>query len=96
MSQGGHNRKMCVHEREYSVMCMFFFSVTVSQRRRGCRGSTAGLVKGLLLTVDSGGSTVKSTAGQRGSKGSTVGLQWVYSESLQLVVGIPLTVDCRL
>lgn len=46
-----------------TVSCAFFISVTVSQCRRGgergCRGST---VK----------STVKSTVGQGGSKGSTV------------------------
>lgn len=47
------------------------------------------LVKGLLLTVDSGGSTVKSTVGQGGSKGSTV-------EKSTVVSGIPFTVDCRL
>lgn len=55
------------------------------------------LVKGLLLTVDSGKgrgvyskkSTVKSTVGQGGSKGSTV-------EKSTVVSGIPFTVDCRL
>ena len=69
-----------------------------------CRSVTEGvqgvyslqLVKGLLLTVDSGKgrgvyskkSTVKSTVGQGGSKGSTV-------EKSTVVSGIPFTVDCR-
>lgn len=42
MSQGGGTQqKKCVCMREYSVMCMFFSSVTVSQchsvAERGCR-----------------------------------------------------------
>lgn len=53
----------------------FFSSVTVSQCHRGGAGGLQ-LVKGLLLTVDRRGLqyTVysKSTAGQRGSRGSTV------------------------
>ena len=39
------------------MSCAFFASVTVSQCRRGGAGGLQ-LVKGLLLTVDSGGSTV--------------------------------------
>ena len=50
MSQGGHTRKMCVHE--YIMSCACFSSV--SQCRRGGAGGLQ-LVKGLLLTVDSGG-----------------------------------------
>lgn len=54
MSQGGHSRKsVCM--REYSVMCMSFSSVTVSQR--GCRGSTAG--QGTSAYCRQVGSTVK-------------------------------------
>lgn len=79
---------------EYSVMCIFHqcHSVAVSQCRRGGAEGVQGvyslqLVKGLLLTVDSGKgrgvyskkSTVKSTVGQGGSKGSTVYSREVYS-----------------
>lgn len=58
MQQGGtQEREKCVHE--YSVMCIFHqcHSVTVSQCRRGGEGEgvySLQLVKGLLLTVDSG------------------------------------------
>ena len=68
-----------------TVSCAFFISVTVSQccsvAEEGVQGVySLQLVKGLLLTVDSGKgrgvyskkSTVKSTVGQWGSKGSTV------------------------
>ena len=78
-------------------MCIFHqcHSVTVSQCRRGGAGglqSTAGqgtsaycrLREGKGRGVYSKKSTVKSTVGQGGSKGSTV------------VSGIPFTVDCRL
>ena len=56
-NRGGHKREKCVHE--YSVMCIFHqcHSVTVSQCRRGGEGEgvySLQLVKGLLLTVDSG------------------------------------------
>lgn len=81
-------------------MCIFHqcHSVAVSQCRRGGAGGVYSLqlVKGLLLTVDSGKgrgvyskkSTVKSTVGQGGSKGSTV-------EKSTVVSGIPFTVDCK-
>ena len=53
MSQGGGTQqKKCVCMREYSVMCMFFSSVTVSQRGGVQGGGGLQLVKGLLLTVD--------------------------------------------
>lgn len=58
-----------------TVSCAFFISVTVSQCRRGGERGCRG-------------STVKSTAGQGGSKGSTV-------EKSTVVSGIPFTVDCR-
>ena len=99
MQQGGHNSKsVCMS----TVSCAFFISVTVSQccsvAEEGVQGVySLQLVKGLLLTVDSGRgrgvyskkSTVKSTVGQGGSKGSTV-------EKSTVVSGIPFTVDCRL
>lgn len=72
MSQGGHNREECVHERVQCHVHVFLQCHSVTEEEEGvCRGSTAGLVKGLLLTVDSGGSTVKSTVK------STVSLQLV-------------------
>lgn len=85
-NRGGHNSKsVCMS----TVSCAFFISVTVSQCRRGGAGGVYSLqlVKGLLLTVDSGKgrgvyskkSTVKSTVGQGGSKGSTVYSREVYS-----------------
>lgn len=85
-NRGGHNsRSVCMS----TVSCAFFISVTVSQCRRGGAGGVYSLqlVKGLLLTVDSGKgrgvyskkSTVKSTVGQGGSKGSTVYSREVYS-----------------
>lgn len=94
-NRGGHNsRSVCMS----TVSCAFFISVTVSQCRRGGAGGVYSLqlVKGLLLTVDSGKgrgvyskkSTVKSTVGQGGSKGSTV-------EKSTVVSGIPFTVDCK-
>lgn len=54
MSQGGGTQQRSVCMREYSVMCMFFSSVTVSQcHREGVQGGGGlQLVKGLLLTVD--------------------------------------------
>ena len=61
-NRGGHNSKsVCMS----TVSCAFFISVTVSQCHsvaEGVRGGAGGLqlVKGLLLTVDFGGSTVKS------------------------------------
>lgn len=82
---------MCIFHQCRSVTVSQCRSVAVSQR--GVQGVySLQLVKGLLLTVDSGKgrgvyskkSTVKSTVGQGGSKGSTV------------VSGIPFTVDCRL
>lgn len=94
-NRGGHKREKCVHE--YSVMCIFHqcHSVTVSQCRRGGAGglqSTAGQGTSAycrLRGVYSKKSTVKSTVGQGGSKGSTV-------EKSTVVSGIPFTVDCRL
>lgn len=80
-NRGGHNsRSVCMS----TVSCAFFISVTVSQCHSVAEGVqgvySLQLVKGLLLTVDSGKgrgvyskkSTVKSTVGQWGSKGSTV------------------------
>lgn len=66
-----------------TVSCAFFISVTVSQCRRGGEGEgvySLQLVKGLLLTVDSGGSTVKSLQLVKGvQRGSTVYSREVYS-----------------
>ena len=79
-----------------TVSCAFFISVTVSQCRSVAEGVqgvySLQLVKGLLLTVDSGGvyskkSTVKSTVGQGGSKG-------VYSREVYSSLGNSLY--CRL
>lgn len=71
MSQGGRGdtTEKCVCMREYSVMCMFFSSVTVSQRGgAGRRGSTAG--QGTSAYCRQAGSTVYSIQ-------STVSLQLV-------------------
>lgn len=88
-NRGGHKREKCVHE--YSVMCIFHqcHSVAVSQCRRGGAGglqSTAGQGTSAYCRLREGGSTVKSTVGQGGSKGSTV-------EKSTVVSGIPFTVD---
>lgn len=92
-NRGGHKREKSVCMS--TVSCAFFISVTVSQCRRGGEGEgvySLQLVKGLLLTVDSGGvyskkSTVKSTVGQGGSKG-------VYSREVYSSLGNSLY--CRL
>lgn len=81
MSQGGGTQqKKCVHERVQCHVHVFFSSVTVSQR--GCAGRRGSTAgQGTSAYCRQAGSTVYSIQ-------STV--------SLQLVVGIPLTVDCRL
>ena len=67
-NRGGHKREKCVHE--YSVMCIFHQCRSVAEGVQGVYSLQ--LVKGLLLTVDSGkgrGVYSKVYSWSRGFKG---------------------------